>query len=186
MVSFAQSIRPIEEKDFITEDRVGKFYLIPEAGLWFGNYTNVEIAPQIAYHITDRISLGAGPHYIFYQNNDYYSPINFSSHIFGFKAFSRLSVIRDASEILPIYLFDELFAHVEFETMTMENKYFNAPTFPDEGRFWNDYLYIGAGISQKYSQRSSYFVLLLWNLNDSFNSLYQNPTYRVGISVNLK
>lgn len=171
--------------DFGLEDysRKGDFYFIPETGLWFGNYTNVELAPQFGFQITDRFSIGAGPHYIYYQNRDFYSPVNFSTNIWGIKAFSRLSIIRDASEVLPFYIFDELFAHVEFELMSMENKYFNAPSFPDSGRFWNQYVYLGAGVSQKISQRTSYFFLLLWNLNNTIYSFYRNPSYRVGLII---
>jgi hypothetical protein len=171
--------------DFAEPDRQGRFFLIPEASLWFGTYTNISFAPQVGFHPLDRLSIGAGPHYIFYQNNDFYSPVNFSSHIWGVKGFSRLSVIRNAAEMLPFYLFDELFAHVEYELMNLENRYFNAPAFPPEGRFWAEYLYVGFGISQKLQGFSSYSVMLLWNLNNTLISLYRNPTYRVGFMVYL-
>jgi hypothetical protein len=167
------------------DGRGGKFYLIPEAGLWFGNYTNIEVAPQLGFHISDRWSIGAGPHYIFYKNNSYYSPINFSSNIWGYKAFTRIAVIRDASSLLPFYLFDELFAHFEYERMSLENQYFNAPSFPEEGRFWIDYFYVGGGLSQRIGANSSYSFMLLWNLNQGIFSLYRNPTYRVSFSIYL-
>ena len=169
----------LEEED----SRAGKFYLVPEAGFWFGTYTNVEAAPQLGFHIFDRWSIGTGFHYIFYQNNSFYSPVNFSTHMWGIKAFSRFSIIANAAERMPFYLFDELFAHVEFEWMNLENQYFNAPTFPDAGRFWANYLYVGPGISQRISPRAAYSFLLLWNLNDNLYSFYRNPTYRVGMSI---
>lgn len=181
----AQSEVDLDLFDRVEENRSGSFYIMPEAGFWFGTYTNIEVAPQLGFHITDRWSLGVGPHYIFYQNNSYYSPVNFSSNIWGVKAFSRLSIIRDAAEILPFYIFDELFAHVEYERMSMENRYFNAPSFPEEGRIGVNYLYVGLGFSQRISARSTYSFLLLWNLNDSFYSIYRNPTYRVGVSIYL-
>jgi hypothetical protein len=165
------------------ESRRGKFYLVPEMGFWFGTYTNVEAAPQLGFHITDRWSVGTGPHYIFYQNNSFYSARNFSTHIWGIKAFSRLSIIRNAAEILPFYLFDELFAHVEYERMSLENQYFNTPTSPDDGRFWSEYFYVGLGISQRIGAASAYSILLLWNLNDNIYSLYRNPTYRIGLYI---
>lgn len=165
------------------ERRTGMFYLVPEIGLWFGSYTNIEAAPQLGYHLTDRLSVGVGPHYSYYQNNNQYSQFNFSTHIWGIKSFSRFSLIRDAPKILPFYLFDELFAHFEYERTSLENQYFNAPAYPAEGRFWADYFYIGAGISQRTRGYTSYTILLLWNLNDSFNSLYSNPNYRVGLSI---
>lgn len=169
--------------DEFQENRRGMVYLVPETGLWFGTYTNIEVAPQLGYHITDRLSVGAGPHYSFYQNNNPYSPVNFSTHIWGIKSFTRLSLIREAPEILPFYLFDELFAHVEYERTSLENQFFNAPSYPAEGRFWTDYYYIGAGISQRIRGYTSYSILLLWNLNDTFNSLHRNPNYRIGLSI---
>lgn len=172
-----------DEPYFADADRQGKFYLIPEASLWIGSYTNIAFAPQLGYHLLDRLSIGAGPHYIFYRNNDFYSPVNFSSHIWGVKAFSRLSVIRNAAELLPFYLFDELFAHFEYEQLNLENRYFNAPSFPDEGRFWVEALYVGAGITQRLGKFSSYSIMVLWNLNDQLLSLSSNPTYRVGLNI---
>ena len=172
-----------KEMDEFRESRTGMFYLVPEIGLWFGSYTNIEAAPQLGYHLTDRLSVGVGPHYSFYQNNNPYSLVHFSTHIWGIKSFSRFSVVRDAPEILPFYLFDELFAHFEYELTSLENQYFNAPNFPAEGRFRADYFYIGAGISQRTRGYTSYTILLLWNLNDSFNSLYRNPNYRIGLSI---
>jgi hypothetical protein len=186
LISFTlhgQAERYLREMEGFIDTRKGMYYLVPEAGLWFGTYTNIEVAPQLAYHLTDRWSVGAGPRYTFYQNNNPYSVINFSTHIWGLKAFSRLSIIREAPEILPFYLFDELFIHAEYERISLENQYFNAPSYPAEGRFWTDYFYIGAGISQRFSGYTSYSILFLWNLNDSMNSFYRNPTYRIGLSV---
>jgi hypothetical protein len=179
----AQNVMRSNGMDEFQENRKGMFYLVPETGLWFGTYTNIEVAPQLGYHITDRISVGTGPHYSFYQNNNPFSTVNFSTHIWGFKSFTRLSIIREAPEILPFYLFDEFFAHIEYERTSLENQYFNAPSYPAEGRFWTDYYYIGAGISQRIRGYSSYSILIVWNLNDSFNSLYRNPNYRIGLTI---
>lgn len=180
---YGQADISYKEMGEFKESRTGMFYLVPEIGLWFGSYTNIEVAPQLAYHLTDRLSVGVGPHYSYFQNNNPYSPAQFSTHIWGIKSFSRFSVIRDAPEILPFYLFDELFAHFEYELTSLENQYFNAPTYPAEGRFWADHFYVGAGISQRTRGYTSYTILLLWNLNDSFNSLYSNPNYRIGLSI---
>ncbi|MCF8225885.1 MAG: hypothetical protein K9J30_08395 [Bacteroidales bacterium] len=164
------------------EKRNGRFFIVPETGFWFGSYTNIEIAPQIGYYIFDRWSLGLGPHYVFYKNNGYLSPDIYTTHIWGIKTFTRFSLIRDASEILPVYLFDELFAHIEYEKMNIETKYFNIPgTLPE--RLWVDYFYIGAGFNQQITAGASYFLMILWNLNNSIYSLYRNPTYRVGVNI---
>lgn len=173
----------LQEETESETDRKGMFYLVPEAGLWFGNYTHIEVAPQLGYHLTDRISLGAGTHYMFYRNRDYFSTVVHSTHIWGIRGFSRISVIRDAARFLPFYLFDELFLHGEYERMNLDNSYFNNPAAPLDDRYWMDYLYLGFGISQRIGPRSSYTVMLLWNLNDSYFSLYNNPTFRIGMNI---
>ena len=182
---YGQDDSPNIDFNLEPESLRGNFYLIPETGFWFGTYTNIEVAPQIAYHLLHRWSIGAGPHYLFYAVNEYYAPVSFSSHIFGIKAFSRFTIVENAGEILPFYIFDDIFLHVEYEVMSLENRYFNRPTYPQDGRFLDDYFYVGAGVAQKIGPRSSYFFVLLWNLNQSWTSLYNNPTYRVGVSLYL-
>ncbi|HKK63928.1 MAG TPA: hypothetical protein VJ951_15290 [Bacteroidales bacterium] len=167
------------------DKRNNSFFLVPETALRFGTYTNVEIAPQIGYYITDRWSVGAGPHYSFYHNIGHSSTQLSSTHMFGIKSFTRFSVIRNAAEVLPFYLFDELFTHIEYEKINLSNEYFNIPS-ASKDRIWVDYFYIGVGISQIINPRSSYFVMLLWNLDQSYFYLYNNPTYRVGIKISLK
>ena len=165
------------------QGRMGKIYFIPEVSLWFGTITNIQAAPQLAYHITDRLSVGIGPHYIFYQTRSYTGIVGPKTHVWGIKGFSRVSVIRDASEFLPFYLFDELFFHVEYERLSLDNTYFQHPSYPDDSRFWSDYIFVGPGISQRIGMYSSYSILLLWNLNHDYFSLYSNPTYRIGLNI---
>ncbi len=179
----AQQGRYYEEINGFRGSRKGMFYLVPEFALWFGTYTNIEAAPQLAYHLSDRWSVGMGPHYAFYRNANPYSTPNFSTHLWGFKSFSRISIVREAPEILPFYLFDELFAHFEYERTSLDSRLFNAPGNPGGLRFWTDFFYIGAGISQRFKGFTSYSILLLLNLNDTMNSLYRNPSYRIGLSI---
>ncbi len=181
--AFGQDELFLYSEDERSTDRRGKFYLVPELGLWLGNYTHVEVAPVLGYHLTDRLSVGAGGHYMYYRNRDYFSSAVSYTHIYGIRTFSRVSVIRDAADFLPFYLFDELFLHGEYERMNLDNNYFNFPNLPFDKRFWTDYLYVGFGITQRVGQFSSYSILLLWNLYDSFYSLYSNPTYRIGLNL---
>jgi len=179
----AQDELYLKEGTLQETDRKGKLYLVPEVSLWLGTYTNIEAAPQLGYHLTDRISVGAGVHYMYYRTRDYIRPVASSTQIWGIKGFSRISVIRNASNLLPFYLFDELFLHTEYERMYLDNSYFNIPNQPAGERFPMDYLYAGLGFSQLIGPYSSYTILLLWNLNDTFYSLYSNPTYRIGLNI---
>lgn len=167
------------------ESRKGKFYLVPETTFWFGTYTTIDLSPQVGYHITDRWSAGTGFRYNYYRNISYYSPSDWSTHIYGLKAFTRLDILRNAQDFLPFYLFNDLFIHAEYEAQNLERRYFDAPLFPDEGRFWTNNYFIGFGIMQRMGRLNGYSIMLLWNLNHNYFSPYSNPTYRVGLTLYL-
>jgi hypothetical protein len=87
-------------------DRTGKLFLIPEFWLSFGTSTFIELAPMLGYHVSDRLIVGLGPHYI-YQSlkaTPLY-PYSYLTHIFGLKAFARFALITHAEEFLPIFLY---------------------------------------------------------------------------------
>ena len=167
-------------------DRKGKFYLVPEFWFSVGTRSYIEIAPQIAYHLTHRLSAGLGPHYIFQsQRETPFFPQSYRTHLFGGKAFARFSVITDAEQFLPVNLFSELFLHAEYEAISLEKAYFYAPTFPDEGRFIYHATLVGAGLSQRMGELNSISFLLLWDLNDPTRSPYSNPVLRFAVNIYL-
>ncbi len=166
--------------------RKGKFFLVPELGLQFGTLTHIEVAPQIGYHITDRLAVGTGLHYNYYkQNPSPLAPQAFSTHMYGIRTFSRFYLMVNAEEYLPVALFSDLFAHAEYETINLERRYFDAPGFPDEGRFWMNHLFVGGGITQRMGIYSALTIMVLWNLNENIASPYSNPLIRVGINLYL-
>ncbi len=177
----AQQVMP-EEKEV---SRQGMWYVIPEVNLWFGNYSVAELSPQIAYHISDRWSLGTGFNYNFYKEIETYYTTGYATHLYGARAFSRYALLRNAEQWLPIYLFSDLFVQLEFQVMNMESKHFYAPSYPDNGRFWSEQVYIGAGFTQNISPYSSYSFLLLWDMNRNIYSPYGNPVYRIGLNIYL-
>ncbi len=167
-------------------DRKGKFFLVPELWLSFGTLTYVDVAPMIGYHISDRFSAGLGPHYIYQSRKATpYYPFSYKTHVYGGKAFARFTLIRNAEQFLPINLFNELFAHAEYEGLSLEKAYYFAPTYPDEGRFIYQGFLVGGGITQRIGLYNSITVMVLWNLNDSSRSPYSNPVFRIGFSAYL-
>ena len=165
-------------------DRRGKFYLIPELWLSFGTLTYVEVAPLVGYHLTDRLSVGLGPHYIYQaQKATPYFPYSYKTHIYGLKGFARFALIAHAEEFLPFRLFNELFAHVEYEGLSLEKAHFYAPTYPEEGRFIYQGLLVGGGFTQRVGIYNSISFMVLWNLNESSRSPYNNPIFRIGINL---
>ena len=161
------------------EGRKGRFFLVPEFWLSFGYSTYIEIAPLLGYHVNDRLSLGLGPHYIYQSWKT--TPAE-DTHVFGLKGFARFGIITNAEEFLPVNLFSELFAHVEYEGMSLENGIYNS--LPgDEERYLVHAFLVGGGLSQRVGMFNSISFMVLWNLNETGGSPYTNPVFRVGFNT---
>lgn len=61
-------------------------------GLQFGDYTTINIAPQVGYSFNKYINAGAGITYTYYKDNYYYNfdKIKDSRSYFGFNLYARL------------------------------------------------------------------------------------------------
>ncbi len=165
-------------------ERKGKFFLVPELWLSFGTLTYVDIAPLVGYHLTDRLAVGLGPHYIYQSRKATpYFPYSYKTHVYGGKAFARFSLIRNAEQFLPLNLFNELFIHAEYEGLSLEKAYYYAPAYPEEGRFLYQGFLVGGGITQRLGLYNSLSIMILWNLNDSSRSPYSNPVFRIGFNA---
>ena len=165
-------------------DRKGKFFLVPEFWLSFGSRSYVEVAPMVGYHVSDRLAVGLGPHYIYQsQKATSFYPYSYHTHVFGLKSFARFALITHAEEFLPINLFSDLFVHVEYEGMSLEKKYYYAPTYPENGRFIYHAFLLGGGFNQRVGPYSSISLMVLWNVNESSSSPYSNPVFRVGFNT---
>ncbi len=165
-------------------NRKGKLFLVPELWLTFGTRTYIEVSPLLGYHITDRLSVGLGPHYIYQsQKATPIYPLSFQTHVYGLKGFARFALITNAEQFLPIKLFNELFAQMEYEGLSLEKAYYYAPSYPDNGRFIYQGFLVGAGISQRVGIFNSISFMVLWNLNESSRSPFSNPVFRVGFNI---
>ena len=162
-------------------DRSGKgrrFFFGGNFGLQFGSITNIEVSPIAGYRIFPWFSVAAGPKYQLYGEN--YAGVKFNTHIYGGRTFLRIIVIGDFDEFIPLGFHGGLFAHAEYEALNLERQYFDLTG--SEGRFWLNSVLVGGGISQPLSNRASVNIMLLWNLNETANSLYNSPIIRFGIN----
>jgi len=134
-------------------------------GLTFGTITYVEVAPTVGYFLTDNILTGVGINYVYYENNQY----NYSTSIYGGRVFGQ-------------YLFEDLpfLGHVETEII-------NIDLLGNKERVNIVNLYVGGGLKQHMGQSSYFYLLALWNLNETKESFYiqRNPVIRLGISIGL-
>ena len=163
--------------------RKGKFFLIPEIWLSFGSSTYIDIAPMVGYHVLDRLALGLGPHYIYQSYNASPSiPFDYQTHSYGLKGFIRFSLITNAEEWLPIKLFSELFAHFEYEGLSLEKASY-VPPYTQEGRYIYHGILLGGGLSQRVGIHNSVSFTVLWDINELTISPYTNPVLRVGFNT---
>jgi len=162
--------------------RKGKFFLIPELWLSFGNTTYIEVAPMVGYQVFNRLAVGLGPHYI-YQSVKAYPPYpSYDTHAYGLKGFVRFSIITNAEEFLPIRLFSELFVHVEYEGLSLEKQHY-IPPYTEDGRFIYQGFLVGGGLTQRVGMYNSVSFMVLWDVNESSYSPYSNPIFRIGFNA---
>ena len=165
-------------------DRSGngrRYFFGGNFGLQFGSITNIEVSPIAGYRIFPWFSVAAGPKYQLYGEN-YAEFKKFTTHIYGARTFARIMVIGDFDEFIPLGFHGGLFLHSEYEALNLERQYFDLAG--NEGRFWLKSILVGGGISQPLSDRASVNIMLLWNLNETSNtlSLYNSPIIRFGIN----
>lgn len=141
-------------------------------GLQFGDITMIDVSPLVGYQITTSISAGVSGVYKYYNN----SVIDYSTHIYGGSVFGQLSLFRD------------LFAHFEVEPMNMSRAEIvvdqtTGMSYLDEkARYWVTSVLAGGGYRMRVGQRASLNMMVLWNLNETSYSPYQNPIVRIGFT----
>lgn len=133
-------------------------------GLTFGDITVVEVAPTFGYFLTENWLAGVGLNYRYYSEKR----INFSTSWYGGALYTQ-------------YLFETLpvIAHAELEVLNIENF--------DGTRLNIINPYVGGGIKQRIGGNSFFYILVLWNLNETRESyfLQPNPIIRGGVAIGL-
>lgn len=168
----------VKAQDFLTDPNVGKvpekqgfqfsrLFLGGDLGFQFGDYTIINVSPLVGYRFTERISLGTQIKYNYIHIASY----NISTTIYGASIFSRYNVTQT------------IFAHVEYEWLSLETKYFNPGIYVKQDRFSLNNILIGGGYRTSIGERSYLNLMILWNLNDNALSPYQNPIIRMNIEI---
>lgn len=139
--------------------------------LQFGTYTDIEVSPVIGLWVLPRISVAAGPDFQYYK---YYSE---GTVIYGGKSYIEVLFLQDLDNIIPLGVHLGLFLHGEYEALSLETDFFEAPY--DSKRFMLNTFLAGGGIRQQMGKRSSLNFTFLWVLNNSEYNIYGNPEIRV-------
>lgn len=132
-------------------------------GLTFGDITVIEIAPNLGYYLTNQILAGIGLNYTYYGEK----ATNFSTSIYGGRVYGEY-LFKD----LPLLVHTEV-ELINLEWTTVERK--NIINF-----------YVGGGLKQNLGGNSYAYVLGLWNLNETKESIIirqPNPVIRIGIAI---
>lgn len=139
-------------------------------GLQFGQLTLIDVSPMVGYRITPRIGLGLDPTYKYYAYRNYYGPdVDLKTHVLGCGLFTRILV------------FNNLFAHAEYEYLSYKVK----DTFGQGQKYQTHFesILLGAGYREQIGNNAFMNLLVLWNLNETIDSPYNNPVIRIGFSV---
>ena len=147
-------------------------------GLMVGTYTDIEVSPLVGYYITPRWAAGIGLTYEYY-NIKYTNPnVRFETHIWGGRLFTNYVIVNDVSDWIPLGIKFRIFAHVEYEALSYEKRFFNDNA---TGRELQSNFLVGGGFRFPMGKRSSMNLTILWNMNSTLNDIYgHGPVIRIG------
>jgi hypothetical protein len=136
-------------------------------GAQFGTVTLIEISPIASYRVTPNFHFGLGFTYQYYQDNRY-TP-DYKSSAYGANIFGRYFIWRD------------LFAHVEYAPVYITDSYYGTI---DQGIWAHDFM-IGGGYRQWIGNKAFMTFMILWNVNETPQSLYRNPIIKIGFGAGI-
>lgn len=139
-------------------------------GLQFGSQTLINVSPILGYRLTDRFSMGVGITYMYYRYKDQYPDYSYSSNTYGGSVFSRYLILEN------------LFAHVEYELLRLEVRD-NVSRLLGKKDITS--VLVGGGYRQMLGDRSSINLMVLYNLNETAYSPYQNPVIRLSFGFGI-
>jgi hypothetical protein len=166
-------------------------------GFQFGTVTGITIAPEARIRVVDQLHLGIRFIYEYYYTKNYFydtgtqQDLPYKSNVFGGAVYFRYYLSSFFNNFLG-----NIFAHAEYEYLSFIQPYALSPTGNIYDPYGNRYIrgnstvevnsmLVGGGYRQPLGNRVAMDLLLLFNLNDSYNSPYTNPIFRIGVGVGL-
>jgi hypothetical protein len=147
-------------------------------GLSFGTNTYVNLSPYVGCRITNRLSAGLGPIYI-YEKYKYYG---FKTSTYGGKALLSFIVLKDIGQYLNIGIGNIIF-HTENEIISIEKLVYDPSSlriYNTDERVWIDNWLVGGGLNQPFGARGGINILVLWDVTQNQYSPHSNPIFRLG------
>jgi hypothetical protein len=186
------SSKPHRPDNFWHRVRVGG-----NLGFQFGNVTGITVAPEISIRAIDQLYVGFRFLYQYYNYKNYFwdadskQYLRYESNVFGGGIYLRYYLASLFNNFLG-----NLYAHVEYEYQTYTRPFTNSIVGHIYDPWGYTYVYgsskvevnslfVGGGYRQPVTDRIGIDFLILFNLNDSYDSPYSNPIFRLGVGVGL-
>ncbi len=166
-------------------------------GFQFGSVTGITISPEVRIRTIDQLHVGFRFTYQYIYDKTYFwnktngDYLAYKSNVFGGSIYLRFYLSSFFENFLG-----NLFAHIEYEYLVYQRPYVQSSTGNIQGADGNLYMpgnevirfnsfFVGGGFRQPISNRVAMDFLLLFNINDTYNSPYSNPIFRLGVGVGL-
>jgi hypothetical protein len=167
-------------------------------GFQVGSVTGITVSPDIGIRIVDQLYLGLRLTYQYYSYKNYYYDytsgdyISFQSNVFGGGIYARYVL----SSLFDGFL-GNLFTHAEYEYLAYLSPYAQTSqktNIVDPYGFYYvkgqetvefNSIFLGGGYRQPIGNKVSMDIMILFNINDTYNSPYSNPIFRIGVGVGL-
>jgi len=146
-----------------------------EFGLSFGSITYIKLAPLVGYRITNRLTAGLGPIYIYEK----YRAYRLETSTYGGRLAASYTILK--AENLPRALsIGDIALHVENEVINVAT--FDSYYYQFTERLWIDNILMGAGITQAIGERFAVSIYILWDVSQNIYSPYNNPVLKFGFT----
>jgi hypothetical protein len=185
-LSYAEPVKAQYYPEQAQNELPGRFFIAPDFSLVLGNLTRIEFSPLLGYHITPRLIGGIGGRFEYYREKSFINnSLDIQTMIYGYRIFTRLIIIKDIDEIIPLNIPLGIFGHAEYESLSLEERYFRLGYSTSNQRYWLNSVLAGPGITQRTGQRTAFNVMVLWDLTSTASSPFSYPTLRFGIQIYL-
>ena len=161
-----------------------RFFIYTGFGLGYSSYAGYSqfsgsLSPSLGIRLNDRLSVGPGLSYAYnnygFSNGSGAKVASISTSSVGIKVFGQYRVI------------DQFLVHAEFENTRAQLLEVDANGYLTGGVVTRTVQtpLAGLGYRQQFSTRAAADILLLYNFQDNYNSIYSNPVIRFNFLFNI-
>lgn len=143
-----------------------RFFFGGDLGVQFGSLTAIDIAPTVGYTFHRMFKMG----------------LSFTFEYFAYNYYTQTSVERRKYFIYGGSIFARFYP-IKYVYLHIEMMGLNQPRPNNDKRRWMGYPLVGLGYNQPLSEQAALQLQLLWNLNNSSESIMANPIVSLGFNI---